>query len=250
MLKSARCDAWLTFIWSTSFPECRPMTLQPSLNSTPSGTGFEWWFILTPCITMNGRSRPFASGRASSRRWTSSSADCRRGSRLSALSAGRNWAGEHEPGRKRDFVLRTRRAISRKLALGVRVPALRKTCCEGRGGPSCFGRVRKIKSLDQPFSQIRSFYSLLGWLPKLDLVTVWIFDPRKAPVARILLSLFDGHAFTLEVGEYLSYILHPIINLSGSRLILDVLIRGHNRPRQGSLDLWIFKIPRFKRCVD
>jgi hypothetical protein len=30
-------------------------------------------------------------------------------------------------------------------------------------------------------SRIRDFYSLFGWLPKLDRIAIWIFKPRKGP---------------------------------------------------------------------
>lgn len=44
-----------------------------------------------------------------------------------------------------------------------------------------------------------SFYSLLRWFPKLDLVAIRIFDPRKLPVGGIVRGLFNAYAFTLEV---------------------------------------------------
>jgi hypothetical protein len=96
----------------------------------------------------------------------------------------------------------------------------------------------------------QEFLFTLGWLPKLDLIAIWISNPRKVPVGRIFRGLFDRHALTLEMAEHISHVLHSIINLTGSRLILDVLIRGHNRPRNRSLDLRVFKIPTFKRCID
>ena len=46
------------------------------------------------------------------------------------------------------------------------------------------------------------------------------------------------------------HVLHRVINLARSRLIFDVLISGHNRPRYRSLDLRVCKIPIFERCID
>src|SRR5208337_4201051 len=37
---------------------------------------------------------------------------------------------------------------------------------------------------------------------------------------------------------------------TGAWLVFDVLIGGHNRPGYRSLDLRIFKIPIFERCID
>ena len=37
--------------------------------------------------------------------------------------------------------------------------------------------------------------------PKLDLIAIRIFDPRKVSVVRIFRGLFDGRAFTLRAGK-------------------------------------------------
>src|SRR5208282_3717602 len=71
----------------------------------------------------------------------------------------------------------------------------------------------------------QGFLFILRWLPKLDLISIWILDPRKVPVAGIFLGLFDGHALTLKMAEHFFHALHSIIDLTGSRLIFDVLIR-------------------------
>src|ERR1700693_5783107 len=99
-------------------------------------------------------------------------------------------------------------------------------------------------------SQTRDYHSLLGWLPKLDRIAIWIFKPRKGPHRGIFLGLFDYHAFTLKMAEDFSHVFHCVINLTRSRLILDVLISGHNRPGYRSLDLRIFQIPILKRCIN
>ena len=99
-------------------------------------------------------------------------------------------------------------------------------------------------------SQIRDIYSLFGWFPKLDRIAIWIFKPRKDSHGGIFLGLFDYHAFTLKMAEGFSHVLHCVINLTRSRLIFDVLIGGHNRPRYRSLDLRVCKIPIFERCLD
>src|SRR5580704_10948955 len=90
-------------------------------------------------------------------------------------------------------------------------------------------------------SRIRDFYSLFGWLPKLDRIAIWIFKPGKGPHGGIFLGLFDYHAFTLKMAEGFSHILHCVINLTRSWLIFDVLISRHNRPRDRSLDLRVCK---------
>src|SRR5450755_5094091 len=94
------------------------------------------------------------------------------------------------------------------------------------------------------------FLFTLGWLPKLDLIAIWIFKPRKDPHGGIFLGLFDYHAFTLKMAEDFSHVLHRVIDLTRSWLILDVLIRGHDRPRYRSLNLGVCKIPIFERCID
>jgi len=99
-------------------------------------------------------------------------------------------------------------------------------------------------------SRIRDFHSLFRWLPKLDRIAIWIFKPREDPHGGIFLGLFDYHAFTLKMAEDFSHVLHCVINLTRSRLILDVLIRVHNRPSYRSLDLRVCKIPIFERCID
>lgn len=68
-------------------------------------------------------------------------------------------------------------------------------------------------------------------LPKLDLIPIWISDPRKVPVRGVLRGLFDGHALALKMVENFFQVLHAVIDLTRSRLICDVLIGGHNRPR-------------------
>ena len=45
------------------------------------------------------------------------------------------------------------------------------------------------------------FLYILGWLPKLDLIAIWIFEPGKVPHGRIFRGLFDGHAFTLKMAS-------------------------------------------------
>ena len=45
------------------------------------------------------------------------------------------------------------------------------------------------------------FYSLADGLPKLDLIPIWISDPRKVPVRGVLRGLFDGHALALKMLE-------------------------------------------------
>src|SRR6516165_6215469 len=45
------------------------------------------------------------------------------------------------------------------------------------------------------------FLYVLGWLPKLDLIAIWIFNPRKVSVGGIFRGLFDCHALTLKVVE-------------------------------------------------
>ena len=82
----------------------------------------------------------------------------------------------------------------------------------------------------KPLFLTRDFYAL-GWLPKLDLIAIWIFDPRKVPVVGIFRGLFDCYAFTLKMVEDFFHALDSVINLTRSWLMLDVLIRGHNRPR-------------------
>src|ERR1039458_2549168 len=77
----------------------------------------------------------------------------------------------------------------------------------------------------------QGFLYTLSWLPKLDLIAIWIFDPRKVPVAGILLGLFDLNALGFKMAEDFFHALHSIVNLTRSWLIPDVLIRGHNRPR-------------------
>ena len=91
---------------------------------------------------------------------------------------------------------------------------------------------------------------LLGWFPKLDRIAIRIFKPRKDPHGGIFLGLFDCHAFALQMAEDFFHVFHRVINLARSWLILDVLIRGHNRPRYRSLDLRVCKIPVFERCID
>src|SRR6266850_6631321 len=110
------------------------------------------------------------------------------------------------------------------------------------------GRARAWSGLGA--SQIRDFYSLFGWLPKLDRIAIWIFKPRKGPHGGIFLGLFDYHAFTLKMAEDFSHVLHCVIDLTRSWLIFNVLITGHNRPRYRSLDLRVRKISIFERCID
>ena len=83
---------------------------------------------------------------------------------------------------------------------------------------------------------------LLGWFPKLDRIAIRIFKPRKDPHGGIFLGLFDCHAFALQMAEDFFHVFHRVINLARSWLILDVLIRGHNRPRYRSLDLRVCEI--------
>jgi hypothetical protein len=80
------------------------------------------------------------------------------------------------------------------------------------------------------FPASSSWFSPRRRLPKLDLIPIWISDPRKVPVRGVLRGLFDGLALALKMVENLFQVLHAVIDLTRSRLIFDVLIGGHNRP--------------------
>src|SRR2546425_12098928 len=99
-------------------------------------------------------------------------------------------------------------------------------------------------------SQISDFYSLLDGLPKLDLVAIRVRYPCEFPISFVVFTLINRHALRLEMRKSFRHAFYAVVNPTRSWLIRDVLISGHNRPRYRSLDLRIFKIPIFKRCVD
>ena len=102
----------------------------------------------------------------------------------------------------------------------------------------------------QPAPARRDSYLLFAWLPKFDLVAIRILKPRKVPVLGIFRGLFNRHAFALQMAERFSHVLYAIIDLARSRLVLDVLVCGHDCPCHGSLGLRIINVPGIERCVD
>src|SRR5437868_258866 len=99
-------------------------------------------------------------------------------------------------------------------------------------------------------SQISDLYSLLDGLPKLDLVAIRVSYPSEFPIPFVVFTLINRHALRPEMRKSFRHAFYAVVNPTRSWLIRDVLISGHNRPRYRSLDLGIFNIPIFKRCID
>jgi hypothetical protein len=70
------------------------------------------------------------------------------------------------------------------------------------GGKTGYASVRQGREHGLWALQIRDLDSLFGWLPKLDLIAIWIPNPRKVPVG-IFRGLFDCHAIALKLAEHL-----------------------------------------------
>src|SRR5271154_2073985 len=129
-------------------------------------------------------------------------------------------------------------------------PRFRPTSINFCRKPTDCSRNRARRFPARPPRQGTELNHFLYRLPQLDRIPIRIFHPRKNPHPRIFLGLFDGHAFTLQMAQRFRHVLHRVINLSCSRLILDVVLRGHNRPRDRSLDFRVCQIAIFERGIN
>src|SRR5262245_21149551 len=78
---------------------------------------------------------------------------------------------------------------------------------KGAGSQASDGQSESYRARGRLLGNVLLFLFTLGWLPKLDLIAIWISNPRKAPVG-IFRGLFDCHALTLKMADDFSQVLH------------------------------------------